>query len=71
MSPALPDARGSQEWKEMGLPEIDYHIHNKVESWRLFYGDVKVRRSRCGALPFFTLTAGPSAGALEKDGDKD
>ena len=33
----------SQEWKEVGLPEIEYHMHNKVTSWHMFYGDVKVR----------------------------
>ncbi len=27
----------------MSLPDIDYHTHNKVESWSVFYGDVKVR----------------------------
>ena len=34
----------SQEWKEVGLPEIEYNMHNKVTSWHMFYGDVKVRR---------------------------
>jgi len=24
------DVHGSQEWKEMALPEIDYQTHNKV-----------------------------------------
>ncbi len=43
--PVHIDARRSQEWKEMSLPEIDYHTHNKVESWSVFYGDVKVRQA--------------------------
>jgi hypothetical protein len=32
----------------MSLPEIDYHVHNKVASWQAFYGDVKVRRRKSG-----------------------
>ena len=39
---ARADVHGSQEWKEMALPEIDYQTHNKVTSWHVFYGDVKV-----------------------------
>ncbi len=26
----------------MALPEIEHHVHKNVESWQLFYSDVRV-----------------------------
>ena len=68
----------------MGLPEIEYQVHKNADSWRVFYGDVKVSAKRvaaCRTANAFAFAfadvkcgvrlAGAAAGALEEDGHND